>query len=323
MKFFFVLCTLFLIGSAVNFAPAAAGTPQKVRLRDVEVLTFQKGELTNGRRSACISQLQCVGGAARSESNLVETVQCRNMGFDGQDVNWECKTHIEPYLKLGKTAVSCEGYDYPDDPYVLVGSCGLEYTLEYTNGQPPRRRPGSGSTYRPSGGYSRPTRTTPRTHTTVRTTRYVNGELVSYDSDGEWVVFFFFFFVMLTVLVCWCTPTTTTRRRERVRVYPGQAGVASGGVGVSGVGATTGGSPPVVVVDNTRDSTDSSASAFTSGMVVGSMLTHRRTPATHTHTHTETVITSDPPAREPSPTPATPPAPSTEESTSFAKTKRR
>ena len=28
--------------------------------------------------------------------------------------------------------VICEGYDYPDDPYILKGSCGLEYTLELT-----------------------------------------------------------------------------------------------------------------------------------------------------------------------------------------------
>lgn len=34
--------------------------------------------------------------------------------------------------RFGKVEVSCEGFDYPDDPYVLRGSCGLEYTLELT-----------------------------------------------------------------------------------------------------------------------------------------------------------------------------------------------
>ncbi len=29
-------------------------------------------------------------------------------------------------------SVACEGYDYPEDPYILAGSCGLEYTLELT-----------------------------------------------------------------------------------------------------------------------------------------------------------------------------------------------
>ena len=27
--------------------------------------------------------------------------------------------------RFGKVEVSCEGYDYPDDPYVLRGSCGV------------------------------------------------------------------------------------------------------------------------------------------------------------------------------------------------------
>lgn len=25
----------------------------------------------------------------------------------------------------------CEGYDYPEDDYILLGSCGLEFTLDY------------------------------------------------------------------------------------------------------------------------------------------------------------------------------------------------
>jgi hypothetical protein len=29
--------------------------------------------------------------------------------------------------------VTCEGYDFREDPYILKGSCGLEYTLYYTD----------------------------------------------------------------------------------------------------------------------------------------------------------------------------------------------
>ncbi len=32
-------------------------------------------------------------------------------------------------LRLGRVEVSCEGYDYADDPYVLKDSCALTYTL--------------------------------------------------------------------------------------------------------------------------------------------------------------------------------------------------
>ncbi len=27
--------------------------------------------------------------------------------------------------KFGKLSVSCEGYAYPEDPYILAGSCGV------------------------------------------------------------------------------------------------------------------------------------------------------------------------------------------------------
>lgn len=36
------------------------------------------------------------------------------------------------FYRFGSVEVICEGYDYPDDPYILKGSCGLEYTLELT-----------------------------------------------------------------------------------------------------------------------------------------------------------------------------------------------
>ena len=31
-----------------------------------------------------------------------------------------------------------KGYDYPDDPYILAGSCGLEYTIDRTGVNPSR-----------------------------------------------------------------------------------------------------------------------------------------------------------------------------------------
>merc|ERR1719228_2471248 len=48
------------------------------------------------------------------------------------DIQWECKTDMPFEYKFGKIQVGCEGYDYPDDPYVLAGSCGLEYTIDRT-----------------------------------------------------------------------------------------------------------------------------------------------------------------------------------------------
>merc|ERR1712107_836979 len=61
-----------------------------------------------------------------------QVVQCYNRGWDGRDVQWECKADMEGTVRFGKVEVICEGYDYAEDDYILAGSCGLEYTLELT-----------------------------------------------------------------------------------------------------------------------------------------------------------------------------------------------
>ncbi|XP_053475454.1 store-operated calcium entry-associated regulatory factor isoform X2 [Ictalurus furcatus] len=103
-----------------------------VLLRDVQALTLYRGRYTTARRSSPVPQLQCVGGSAGCTAFVPEVVQCQNKGWDGVDVQWECKADMDNWYRFGKVEVSCEGYNNPDDPYVLRGSCGLEYTLELT-----------------------------------------------------------------------------------------------------------------------------------------------------------------------------------------------
>uniref|UniRef100_A0A2K6EQG1 Store-operated calcium entry-associated regulatory factor n=1 Tax=Propithecus coquereli TaxID=379532 RepID=A0A2K6EQG1_PROCO len=79
-----------------------------------------------------IPQLKCVGGTAGCDSYTPKVIQCQNKGWDGYDVQWECKTDLDVAYKFGKTVVSCEGYESSEDQYVLRGSCGLEYNLDYT-----------------------------------------------------------------------------------------------------------------------------------------------------------------------------------------------
>jgi len=38
---------------------------------------------------------------------------------------WECKSDMDNAFRFGEISVTCEGYDYPDDPYILKGSCGV------------------------------------------------------------------------------------------------------------------------------------------------------------------------------------------------------
>ncbi len=98
-----------------------------IRLKEVETLTLYSDKWTTSRRSSPVKQLACVGGHCNRAS--IETVQCYNRGFDGNDVQWECKAELPSNYKFGQLEVSCEGYQYPDDDYILVGSCGLEYTI--------------------------------------------------------------------------------------------------------------------------------------------------------------------------------------------------
>merc|ERR1712107_433993 len=105
--------------------------PGKVLLRDVQVLTLRAGQMTTGRRASPVPQLKCVGGSAQGQFNP-QVVQCYNRGWDGQDVQWECKSDMDNLYRFGSVEVICEGYNYAEDPYILKGSCGLEYTLELT-----------------------------------------------------------------------------------------------------------------------------------------------------------------------------------------------
>ncbi|KAG9325192.1 hypothetical protein KVV02_002046 [Mortierella alpina] len=140
------LSSLLLQSSPVQ---AFGGNHKKVRLRDVQTLTFQKGRMTTGRRTSPVPQTSCVGGNACGDYEP-DVIQCKNTGFDGGDVQWKCQADLPDNLKFGKLDVYCEGFDYPDDPYVLKGSCGLEYKLYYTDMRYDQRSQWGGpqSTYR-------------------------------------------------------------------------------------------------------------------------------------------------------------------------------
>jgi len=106
--------------------------PDQVLLRDVQVLTLRQGHMTAGRRSSPVPQLKCVGGTAGCTAFVPQIVQCYNRGSDGTDIQWECKTDMDNAYRFGRTDVTCEGYNYPEDPYILRGSCGVEYTIDLT-----------------------------------------------------------------------------------------------------------------------------------------------------------------------------------------------
>lgn len=109
----------------------------RVHPRDIEVITLRAGSYTKGRRSLRIPQLLAVE-APPDVAWRPDSVKCTNVGWDGRNVQWRCETHDMPTdLKFGRMDVSCEGYESPDDEYVLEGSCGLEYELLRNRPPPP------------------------------------------------------------------------------------------------------------------------------------------------------------------------------------------
>nr|XP_004666989.1 store-operated calcium entry-associated regulatory factor isoform X1 [Jaculus jaculus] len=122
-----LLCLLLVASPAVGW-----NDPDRMLLRDVKALTLHYDRYTTSRRLDPIPQLKCVGGTAGCDSYTPKVIQCQNKGWDGYDVQWECKTDLDIAYKFGKTVVSCEGYESSEDQYVLRGSCGLEYNLDYT-----------------------------------------------------------------------------------------------------------------------------------------------------------------------------------------------
>ena len=51
---------------------------------------------------------------------------------------------MDSKYRFGKIDVSCEGYDHPDDPYVLRGSCGVRREREREGAGGERERGGEG-----------------------------------------------------------------------------------------------------------------------------------------------------------------------------------
>lgn len=148
-----------VLNDIVCFTALGWGNNDKIRLTDVSVITLHPGKMTNSRRTHPVPQLKCVGGSAGCSAFTPSVVQCYNRGSDGYDaqvncdrnlicshrdylkekfslyhisflnydtfLQWECKTDMDSQYKFGEITVSCEGYDYPDDPYILKGSCGV------------------------------------------------------------------------------------------------------------------------------------------------------------------------------------------------------
>jgi hypothetical protein len=95
----------------------------KVLLKDIQELNFEKNTFTKVRRLTSLPQLTCVGKCEETPS----FINCVNVGYDGFDVIWKCSSDG---FVFNRTVVSCEGYDNQNDLYVVKGSCRIRYSVE-------------------------------------------------------------------------------------------------------------------------------------------------------------------------------------------------
>ena len=129
-----VLGATLLAFAATTTTTHARKTPSDaVLLSNIKTLTLHGGRQTTARRGPAVPQLDCVGGNAKGLHD-VEVMRCTNAGaeYGPEDVQWTCQASLPTEFKLGSTEVVCEGYDSAEDPYVLKGSCGVEYRLILT-----------------------------------------------------------------------------------------------------------------------------------------------------------------------------------------------
>ncbi|EXJ85533.1 hypothetical protein A1O1_05897 [Capronia coronata CBS 617.96] len=137
MKLLTTLLTLLFAGTALS---ARVTNPRKVPrdavlLSKVSAITVRAGKQTSSRRVAPVPQLQCVGPASICKLYSVDVMRCTNEGadYDENNIQWSCKASLPEEFKLGSTEVTCEGYESSEDPYVLKGSCGVQYRLLLTD----------------------------------------------------------------------------------------------------------------------------------------------------------------------------------------------
>ena len=119
-----IVTCLFLCGSPVESVDVA-------HINDITALTLKTDTWTTANRLAPVQQLQCVGGNAMDMAHHVRLVQCVKVGSNGNTNQWKCNANFPHNLPidLERTDVTCEGYTDRKDPYKVVGSCGLLYTL--------------------------------------------------------------------------------------------------------------------------------------------------------------------------------------------------
>lgn len=195
-----MMMMVLMVGLAIGQSP--------MLLSSVQALTLKAGHQTASRRGPPVPQLQCTGGNCDEGAQHVKVMQCHSKGLDSYGMpQWECKAEVPSGWRLGTTDVSCEGYANADDPYILAGSCGVEYTI---HGPPP-----------PAPKPHPPPRQVPLPQPILQRQESVTKQEQSSWSkflDGIMIVFVIILAIFVLILIIYCCSMIEAAEARRPRV---------------------------------------------------------------------------------------------------------
>ena len=102
-----------------------------ILLSKIPQLILHSNQMTTGSKP--IPEIQCIEGPGTAPCQIANPLQftCINTALNSPSPVWDCSTSLPSFLRLGQSAVSCQGARSPDDPYIIIGSCGLVYSLQW------------------------------------------------------------------------------------------------------------------------------------------------------------------------------------------------
>ncbi|KAI9207614.1 uncharacterized protein BJ171DRAFT_278372 [Polychytrium aggregatum] len=272
-------------------ASLCAAASDKIHIRDIETLTLYHGHKTAARRVQPVPQMECIGGDACRDV-VIPVIQCYNRGWDGRQVQWECRAELEDLYRFGETTVTCEGYRYKGDDNVLVGSCGVEYTLIRTQKWFDREQSQKARHYQQPYQHQQPQRRYGRNSwwdgwlgRKSSWHRYSHHDDYQRSSDS-WTSKLFWLAGILAVLYVlsqsWIMPQRNGNRGNgRGFRWPG--GFGGGGPGFGGGGPGFGGGGPGTGSNPPPPPSSSSSSfprfGFTEGLLAGTLLSNLVRPS--------------------------------------------
>lgn len=132
------ICVLCISLCAVAVATSLPSS-DAVLFSKVDTLELRIDQMARRRWSSPVPQLQCVGGNAVSYAGSCNIVCSRlgNFTTAGEPMSWNCslKGIGKHYFDVLNAVVSCEGWHDQNDPYILAGSCSVQYELWDRNGK--------------------------------------------------------------------------------------------------------------------------------------------------------------------------------------------